>query len=751
MKRALVLIGLLALLLGNPSPVLAEVGGLPFDGGEVAVFQLVDGNVAMVTLEDLGYQDLSLISPIDSTRLLFGVPPNWRLTEEAALELDYEVILSGSDVGRIAEDQRPYGGIVTVTFNRQVIGYLYLNSVGAQKQRFEIPPQALIPVRRDGRHELGLFLDAQFSCTYDIRTLVLFKSASFFTLPFEVSPPELDLSRLPAPFFVRDSLLPERTFFVIPDEPTAGELSAAMNVIAGFGSMADREFVFSLVQEGALTESDLTSVHLVFIGPPDRFRLLPDIEFPLAVESGRFTGVMAGAEEDGVVQLAPSPWNANKAVMLIAGRTEAALDKAARAVSSGSLFITGNPALVYIAEVRAVSENLPIVEDFTLQEIGYQNETLSGIGVDSVEYLFRISKEQVATEEGYLDLIYYHSGLLDYGSSSFTVLLNDEVIAGATLSAETANLTKLRINFPAGLLRFGENRLVVRARLQPVFTCDTTGFSDPWFTVSNQTAFHIPRTVPTGVPRPQALDLKFYPEIVLRRSDLGEVAFVLPNSDVQSWRIAANLAFDLAQTANPLIANLAVAFGNEVPTEIRSERSLVVIGKASTLPFLSELNEKLPAPFDFETNTASERQMQIVYRIPLDVSVGYLELLPSPYNSEMAILVVSGNTDDGLSMAGDVLLNGELRGQLAGIFAVTNGTQVATSDLSSAFSVVGAVVPEAESIPVTLPAEPTEATKRLERPPWLMPTLIASGALTVLVLFYVVAAAIARRRRDVAG
>ncbi|RMD65333.1 hypothetical protein D6833_03130 [Candidatus Parcubacteria bacterium] len=752
MRKLFVSIGLLALLLANPSLVTAQQGKIHLSS--TGSFQIVDENVARVTLTDLGYQDLDLISPLDSTSVLFSIPPNWRLTEGASIELNYEVTLSGSDVGRIAEDQRPYGGVITVMFNRQLVGYIYLDQVGAQQKRFEIPPEALVSPRRDGRHELTLSLNAQFSCTYDIRTLVIFKASSFFELPFEVSPPELNLARLPAPFYVRDALLPDQTLIVVPNRPTAEELSAAMNVVAGFGSMTSREFVFSLVEEGDLSATDsLSSAHLVFVGKPERFSVLSDVSFPLPVEGGRFTGMLADAEDDGVVELALSPWNENKAVMLVGGLSDAAVLKASQAVSSGKIFVTDNPALVYVADVKTMSDAVPIVEDFTLQDLGYQNETLTGIGVDSVDYIFRIAKEQVATEKGYVDLVYYHSALLDYGNSSFTVLLNGEVIAGTALSAETANLTHLRVDLPKGLLRFGENRLTVRARLQPFFTCDTTGFSDPWLTISNQTALHIPKAEPSFLAKPAALDLKFYPNLVLTRSDLGEVAFVVPQEDAQSWRLAADLTFDLAQTANPLISNLVVVFGGDVPMEVRGERSLVVIGRASTLPLLTELNDRLPAPFDFETDTASERQMQIVYRIPPGVSVGYLELLASPYAEDKVILVVSGNTDPGVRMAGDALLVGDLRGQLAGVFAVTNGTQVATSDLTPAFSVVGEVVPGAEAVPTLLPPAGPAEKAELERPAWLLPLLIALSVLTVLVIFYVIFAAFLRRRHadEVAG
>ncbi|NOZ72336.1 MAG: cellulose biosynthesis cyclic di-GMP-binding regulatory protein BcsB [Chloroflexi bacterium] len=744
-KKIFMVVGFLGLFLASPLLVAAQsLGVAPALSGSTLL--RVGENKVSVSFEELGYQDLDLISPLDSTRVIFSIPPNWRLAEGGAIELNYDVLLSGADIGRIREDQRPYGGAITVTFNKQVIGHIYLDATGSQTMRFQIPAAALASVRKDGRHELGLLLDAQFSCIYDIRTLIVVKSTSFFDLSFEVSPPELDLSRLPAPFFVRNSLLPDRTLFVIPDDPDAGELQAALNVITGFGSMVGQGFDFELVKVGQLSQDDLALNNFIFVGTPDKFDLLSDVQFPSSVVDGGFANLLPESTQDGIIQLALSPWNANKAVMLVSGNSVDAVNKAAQAVSSGKLFIYENPSLIYVADVQLLVKTLPIVEDFSFQDLGYPTETLTGIGVDSTEYLFYVSKDQVSTEDGYIDLIYYHSGLLDYGISSFSVALNDQVIASTAFSEESVRLSNMRITLPAGLLRFGENRLVISAKMQPEYSCDTTGFSDPWLTISNQSGFHIPVALTDSFAGLKLLDLKFYPDLMLTHSDLGDVAFVLPRADLESWNIAARLAFGLGQTANPMISDLSVAYADDVPQKVRSERSLIVVGKASTLPLLVELNESLPAPFDFKNDTASERQMQIIYRIPPGVSVGYLELLASPFNPQKAILVVAGNDDTGLLMAGDTLLQGELSSQLAGLFAVTNGTQVATSSISSAFSIVGTVVPNAEGIVATPISALAGDHPVYERPGWLLPMLIVSALVILATIGYIVVAAISRGR-----
>jgi len=282
-------------------------------------------------------------------------------------------------------------------------------------------------------------------------------------------------------------------------------------------------------------------------------------------------------------------------------------------------------------------------------------------------------------------------------------------------------------------------------------SCDTTGFSNPWLTVSDQTQMHLPAAGAASSDSTSLLDLKSYPNLFVTQSDLGDVAFVLSKSNPSAWKIAGQMAYNLGRTANPLISNLQAVYADDVPQEVRNESSLIVIGKSSTVPLLSEINNQLPAPFDLESDTASERGMQVVYRIPSGMSVGYLELLSSPFNAEKPILVLAGNNDDGVVLASNALLQNELSSQLTGVFAVTNGTQVATGSASSPFSAVGTLVPPAAAVVTTPVPVVSAATPALQPPGWLIPLLVASGIAILLIIGLVMVSAFARRRAMTAG
>ena len=713
---------------------------------EKNVLVQVGENEAIVTFGEMGFQETSLVSPFDSTRVLFSVPANWRLVPNGEVQLDYEVTLTGADIGLVGTEQNPYGGSLMVTFNDQLVSTIALSDLGPQTMTLSLPPESLTAVRSDGRHQLTISLSAQFSCIYNIRALIVIKPTSTFKLPYEVSSPELDLSRLPSPFHLRNALLPDRTLVVVPDDPDVKELQAAINVMSGFGSLVGESFDFGLATAGELTETVLAESNFIFVGRPEQFDLLGSVNFPLAVENKKFANLPAESETDGVIELAVSPWNESKAVMLVGGNSTEAVNKAAQALSSGRILTYENPALAYVADVHLLSRTLPVVEDFTFQNLGYKTETISGIGVNSLQYLFNASKEQLNSKDATIDLIYYHSGLVDYSLSSFSVELNNQVIASAAFAKESEQLTTLQIKIPPGMLRFGENRLTVSARLFAVTSCDSTGFSNPWLTISDQSHLHLPAVTDPNSASPWLLDLKFYPDLFMSHSDLGDVAFVLPKANSSTWKIAGQVAYQLGRLANPLISNLEAVYADEVPQPVLDEKSLIIVGRASTVPFLSQINNQLPAPFDIENDTASESDMQVVYRIPSGMSVGYLQLLTSPFNIEKQILVLAGNSDDGLVMAGNALLQNELRNQLTGVFAVTNGTQIATANASSAFSAVGTIVPPDQAVVTTPFPSSSSAPATLDTPSWLLPILIASGVAILLILGLVIVSAFFRRR-----
>lgn len=738
MKKVTVSISLLVLLLITPSYSFAQTQvEVPED-----LIQIGE-NEALVSFKELGYDDESLISPYDATSVRFGTPPDWQLLPGDYIDLNYDVLFSGTDT-QILTENIAYSGILNIVFNGHIIENIYLEGSGSYSQRIQIPAIALSPKKAGARNELEILLDAGFSCFNDVRTTVIIKSTSTFFLLFNSIPPELNLSLLPYPFFARNSLLPEKTLLVVPDNPEAGELEAAFNIAAGFGSITDRNFDFSLLPVGQLNETTMQDSNMIFIGKPAHFNLLSSVQFPLQIANDKFVNLPTEASEDGIIQLAHSPWGKNKTIMLVSGSSTEAVIKGAKAVSTGNLFTNIDPQLVYVASINPFVENVSSVEDFTVNDLGYTAETLTGIGVSSIDFSFFASKEQLSTEDAYFDLFFTHSNILDDASSSISIKLNNVTIASENFTGEEENLSSQHIIFPAGLLRFGENILNVRVKLLPHTSCDSADSSGYWVTVLDNSSFHIPVEPFAGFIEPSSFDLQLYPNMFLKQSNLGNITFILPNSAPTSWQIASEIAFDFGKEANPIISELTAAFGNAIPENLLNDQALIFVGLPNELETLSEINQMLPAPFDFDKNTASERLLQVSYRIPPEVALGFLELTPSPFNSTNPLLVVAGNSNLGVSYAGSALTSEELKDQLAGVFIIVSEEQIINSAITSQAALdfgqqSNRLIAGADLEPILNPSAQVLSfgQSSQENPSWLFPVMIGSAIFIILIFGYV--------------
>jgi hypothetical protein len=131
--------------------------------------------------------------------------------------------------------------------------------------------------------------------------------------------------------------------------------------------------------------------------------------------------------------------------------------------------------------------------------------------------------------------------------------------------------------------------------------------------------------------------------------------------------------------------------------------------------------------------------MLVNYSLLPDTSVGYLQMLPSPWNTDRVILAVLGNSTDGIPMAGSTLIQDDLVARLEGNFAVLYADQVVTTDtrlgvskesIISQLPVAVTVTPAPEAMAPSATPQEAEA-----RPGWILPLV---GVVTLLILVFLV-------------
>lgn len=684
----------------------------------------------VLTFAQTGENEITLMGPYDSHTLSLGLPANWQIKEGAQLNLNFSVAFNLAAAAPLSgEAPTAYGGILSVSLNNVILQVLQLNQIGERKETIPIPPEALIPFRRDGRHELKLSLDSGLSCYANQQMNLVVHASSNFIFPYELTLPDTDLANFPRPLF-QGTIFPESALLVLPDQPSAEELQSALTAAAGLGNLTSSDLLLSLATLQTLTPEQRAAHHLILVGKGSSLPLLDELPLPAPLAGGNFQAPGSSAY-DGIVQMVVSPWNPSRVVLVVSGNNDEAVIKAAQALSTGNLRPNTQPNLALVSEVRAEPTAVAIPVDQTLANLGYGSETFRKAGNSSTSYPFQVPPGQVAGPEAYFEVVYSHSSLLNYDRSGMVILLNSLPVGSVRFSEESARqINHLQVTIPAAALLPGKNSLEIRVDLIPRDNCTSPDLSGLWATIWPESLLHLPLG-PFIFQAEQLFDLSAFPYPFSLHPTLDTTAFILAAGDPAGWNVAVQLAAYLGDRANSALTTLSAYYGDALPVAVQQEANLLIVGRASQLPMLQTLADGLPAPFDPGSDYANERNMQVTYRLAPDAEVGYLELLTSPWNKDRVALAVLGSTPVGLQAAGNALTVSSLRGQLAGDFVAIQGNKMVTADSRSNPALaldLPTAAPGAQTPNIDLTPTP------VQRPSWLLPALGLSLGVMLLVL-----------------
>lgn len=441
---------------------------------------------------------------------------------------------------------------------------------------------------------------------------------------------------------------------------------------------------------------------------------LPESGQSLSVsgESGYFAlqAKRAISEQDGIVQELVSPWDETRAILIITGLNDEAVYKASQAMSFQSNFPGLQGPFALVREVHLMSGLSPERQgtDVSFSDLGYDDRVLRRLS-EKIDYDFGIPLDWRLTEAAYLELHFNHSQLIDYERSFLSVLFNDKPIATVALSDENALDGILKVALPLSSARpGGRNRISVQVKMRPLDVCAGV---DVWLRIGSESLLHLDHKQQSSY----SLDLKFYPQPFDRRSDLADVLFALPAEPrLEEWEEALRLIAGIGDAVGGPDFMPAVMLGDTRTEEELSDYHLILIGRASRNPILQRINAQLPQPFLPGSDLIQQKLDEVVLRLPPDLSLGYVQLIPSPWNEERALLAGTGTTDEGVGWAIRALTHGSLSWQLKGNLALIRDTSIKSLDtraLSRGYvaAAVATAVPEmtSETKPVGEAPTPT--------------------------------------------
>ncbi len=698
-------------------------------------------NPNVVAFTTLGQSEIQLTSPFDTASFSFALPADWKLTTGAVLNLAMSVSFSAT--GQVASSTpapvlnslTTSGGTLSVSFNAVQLGVIQLNQVGEVQENLTIPSNAFISPNPDGRMVLTLTLDSSYACNVNQETIVSIHTSSQFLLPHNSVALSTSLANFPQPIY-EGSFVPDSAVIVVPDHPSSTDLQEAMTLAAGLGNVSGSALLLDMTTASQLTADQRSANHLIFVGKAaSSSTLLRQLQLPLPASTGQFQ-FTDSAPDDGVIEMINSPWSANHVILVVSGNTDQGALKAAQAVTAGHLLADRFPNISIVQNIQTVPATAPQPVDRTISEMGYPSQLFANFGLGAVSYQFYIPPGSTVASDARFNLVFGNSELLDYGRSGIVVSLNNIPIGSVRMSDATATqaTNTVGISIPSSAILPGNNILTVRANLIPINDCTPRSLQGLWVEVWSDSSFHLPLTQVLLNPVSN-LDLSNYPAPFIYDPMLGNTALVLSQNDLDSWRAALHIAAYLGQSANGTLTTLSVDYSDQVSNADRAKYNLLVIGLPSQSPIVSQMNSSLPIPFSSGDNLSAIHSSQVTYSISPDSPLGYVEMMPSPWNPNNIVLAVLGNSRMGLSWAIAALIDPTLRSNLAGNFDAINDRQILTTNTHVSSVLPGISVPTLQ--PAGQPPLPTggaSTTTSASRPGWILPLIAAVVFLIVVIL-----------------
>lgn len=696
-------------------------------------------NAGVVTFDQIQTGEIQLVGPFDSAGFAFGLPNNWKFNQGGTLNLSMSVSFNTAALVDEHYEQLIYGGTLTVFLNGVNLQVVPLNEVGETERSIQIPIDAFDPVLEDGRMFIRLVLNSSSACYIgsNEQMIVLIHLDSNFVLPYDLVPLSTNLVNFPRPIY-QNTFVPDSALLVVPDDPSPAELQGALTISAGLGNLTENALLIDMATASGITPEQRASNHLIFIGKGSALPDIRTLQLPLRTGGNGEFPITEVSADDGVIQMINSPWSDAHVLMIVSGNTDAGVLKASQAVSTGLIRTNRvhNLAIVQEVETDPVLTSRPV--DQTFSDLGYEDVVFEERGVNGALYNFYIPPGWNVTEEAYLELAFNHSTLLNYDRSGIVVILNNRPIGSVRLNDTSAGQpdNQVQITLPDTLIIPGTNTLIINTNLVPYDYCAPVYMRGLWVGILETSKLHLP-LLPSVVVPGSNLDLSSYPEPFIHEPTLRNTAFVVPQKNLEVWRGAVQIAAYLGLSANGPLTTLAVFYDGQIPEVGMENYNMIVIGQPSQMSILDKINNYLPAPFLDESDIAQESNLQVIYRIPADSPLGYVEIAPSPWKAENVVLALLGNTAQGVEWATSALSDEEMRGQLSGNFAVVNDQQLITSDTRLLPAEVETPVasepfapPVAPAVPPILDLEAQPST----HPNWMLPALIVTIILFILIL-----------------
>ena len=225
-----------------------------------------------LTLEDLGYDEVTLNGPLGQATFYVGLPAHWEVLPGSSLTLALNYAFPGRNTVATAQPLMPQVVGIRVALNGTSIYQIILDKPGQQTLSIRLPD--VWPNRTPGgRDRFEVFLRVQGLCENTLLTSMTILKSSFLTVAYRPAALALDLARYPSPFY-EHTFLPNSVYVVLPGQPSRTQMASALALAAGLGNLTNNNLAITATTDLDWDQANPPHEHLIMIGTPASNSLL---------------------------------------------------------------------------------------------------------------------------------------------------------------------------------------------------------------------------------------------------------------------------------------------------------------------------------------------------------------------------------------------------------------------------------------------------------------------------------------------
>jgi len=245
----------------------------------VSMARAQDAGFYDISFEQLGYDESSLQDPYGYARYYFSLPANWQPLAGSYVDLHLSYWVANGETGTT--------GNVTVLFNGQVMVSEDLDAQGEITLQVDLPPELMRLPEDNLVNALEIRFEAYVACdetNKGAQALLAIRKSSYFHFAYKLRPLTVDLGRYPQPFYNDNAFIEEQTTLVLPDQPVATDLEAAVTISALLGRLTGNRIELDVASAANWNPAADGVDNLIVVGKPDTNPIIAQLKLPASLQ-----------------------------------------------------------------------------------------------------------------------------------------------------------------------------------------------------------------------------------------------------------------------------------------------------------------------------------------------------------------------------------------------------------------------------------------------------------------------------------